>query len=188
MSTIKITEIEHKIDIFSDDFKESLSKISSEHQLKYSLFHHEDGIIWGKFENNVWEFSEGIAPSPKFDLLTLLQARFFGEVAELSFWRVANRLESRLLVEGQGRDLEYFDQVQILWGNKAEPYKNSPFTRMIEGEQGLEHLVPMKNAKPRIGLTLRSYIDYNNQSQAYIRWHRLVNLTDNLQPQTLGSV
>jgi CRISPR-associated protein (TIGR03984 family) len=187
MNKIKISEKDHELDYSSNHaFMESLPKITGIYKLKYGLLHHEDGIIWGKFEEVGWELSEGIAPSPKFDLLTLLQARFFGEAAELFLWKVANRLESRLLVEGYGGYYEYFDQEQILWGDTPEP-STTTFTRMIEGAQGLEHLVPMKNVKPRVGLTIRSYVDYDNQSQAYIRWHRLVELTDNIQPQTLGS-
>ena len=157
------------------------NKLQSELKFTYLLSHHDDGIIWGHFEES-WKLSEKKVNSPAFNPITLQQCRLFGPQAEFFLWRSGSGFRSRKLVEGNGEDYEYIEKRHILWGTEAEPYEAN-FTLMIEGQQGMLHLLPIPNAKPPVALRIRAYIEYKQDYRAYFRWHRLTGIETNIQPK-----
>jgi CRISPR-associated protein (TIGR03984 family) len=178
---VKVKELDHRLDFSAmEKFWKTVHEMTIVHNLKYALSHHDDGVIWGAYQEG-WQLSENKNTSPQFHLVTLLQCRFFGKDAELFIWRSQTGFKSRLLVEGEGKPLEFFDRNQILWGDKVEAI-NEHFTLMREGEQGMEHLFPLSGVNPRAGLIVRAYIDYDDRSNAFIRWHRLTGLKNGLEP------
>ena len=150
------------------------------HGLRYLLAYHDDGVVWGRFENRQWAFSAGkFAISPPFRALTLQECRAFGPTAELLIWHNNGTLKASILTEGDGSKLERFSQTQLLWGDRMEAQKDG-FSLLREGAQDLRHAVPLALAnvkagealKARVRLTVYHYIDYEND-QAYVRWSRL---------------
>lgn len=180
MEKTKITTKDHTIDYSnSEKFWASITNITLELGIQFLLSHHDDGVIWGVYEKD-WLLSENLNTSPQFNLVTLMQCRFFGPQAELFIWRTSSGYASRLLVEGQGKELAFQDSLQILWGDQVSTVSNN-FTLMIEGEQGLKHLLPLKNVKPRTAIKVRSYIDHDQNNTAYYCWHRLYDLASGIE-------
>lgn len=181
MEKIRVNAKEHTINYSTlDAFWEAINKITIDCQLKYLLSHHEDGVIWGVHDSD-WVLSERQNTSPQFNLITLIQCRFFGKSAELFIWRTQSGFSSRLLVEGEGTNFEFVDSQQVLWGDKSETYQEY-FSLMREGEQGMDHLLPLSSAKPRAAIKTRAYIDYDDNKMAYFRWHRLFDLVSGIEP------
>jgi len=161
----------------AEELWDLLNNLSKELALTYLLSHHDDGIIWGVNANG-WILSEGKVNSPQFNPVTLQQCRLFGPTAEFFMWRSGGNFKSRLLVEGSGDRFEFLEKRHMLWGTEAEPY-GTDFSLLREGQQGMLHLLPIKDMKLGAALSYRSYIDYDQDNRAYFRWHRLMGiLTD----------
>lgn len=167
-----------------DKLVASLVTLANDYDLRYLLSHHDDGVVWGRFEKGKWAFSaEQFSVSPEFSPLTLQACRVFGESAELFIWRDgSNTLQASLLLEDDtGTEMPYFEQRQLLWGDQSEQTQ-ADFTLLAESSQGLRHAVPLnvyldKNQYPpkRVALKVRHYIAYDNH-QAYIKWSRLIDI------------
>lgn len=136
---------------------------------KFLLAHAEDGVIWGKFDDDgnlltsfeasAEFYAEGQLKADAPELAgwgraqlrkeTLWQARIFGENAELFLWRDGDNLfHARVIVDGNASadkdDATYqdaFDEPQILWGTDAKELDNG-FTLMTDGAQGMRHAAP----------------------------------------------
>ena len=67
-----------------------LEKQAKDYHFNYLLAHAEDGVIWGKFENDKLKTADIVFPEdcPKLRLLTLQQCRIFGESGEILLWKV----------------------------------------------------------------------------------------------------
>lgn len=179
---IQIQELDHKLDLSSNEaFWVSVNQYTEQYKLKYFLSHQDDGVIWGVFEND-WKLSAGRDPSPSFHLAALQNCRIFGPSAELFIWKNDRGIKSRLLVEGKGDSYEYSDRMQILFGDTVDESVGS-FSLLREGGQGMLHFLPIPDANPRVGLVIRTYIDYDHQGVAYYRYHRLVGIEQNIQPK-----
>jgi CRISPR-associated protein (TIGR03984 family) len=163
------------------------------------LAHADDGVIWGRREEN-GEFSlSGDSDhfpdfSPPLRAGTLQQLRLFGPGGELYVWRVqAGSFSGRWLFETEAADTtrttsKYFDEWQILWGDRLasdNPYRGS-YTLVEEG-QGVRHAIPLeKVSKAKFGLDaarhrplrlqVRHYLDYDHIGQARIYLSRLVTV------------
>lgn len=179
-----------------DELLESLKTQASKHQLRYLLSHHNDGVVWGRFEGQEWLLSSGrfkADSSPAFRAMTLQQCRAFGDDAELFIWAASGQLKASILREGLGCEMPYFEQTQLLWGtNVVDKPKASPegrgdgFSLLREGQQGMLQIVPLavtslkaspKTRGKRLRLLVRHYIDYEAH-QAYVKWSRLVKLDE----------
>ncbi|MFP4336309.1 MAG: CRISPR-associated protein Csx19 [Halothece sp.] len=156
-----------------------------EPNLKYLLAHAEDGVIWGRFEQDgtliTQTAPQDLFPKYKFAKLrwsTLQQCRIFGEKAEVLLWKVNDQPKARLVIDKE--ETEYICENQILWGTKAEKESNG-FTLVSDGSQGLKHAVPLsgsfkgKDSRP-LRLKVHHYIDYDESGVARISLSRLVNL------------
>lgn len=169
---------------------------------RFLLAHAEDGVIWGKFDDdgNLKTSFEASA-NAKYDAEylkgwgraqlrkeTLWQARIFGDDAELFLWRDGDGLfHARVIQEGGALATdekgiyfqEAFDEPQILWGTDAKPLDDD-FTLMTDGAQGMRHAVPSKvdsvpdeSVRP-LRLVVRHYLA--NEDVARVAASRLVEV------------
>lgn len=165
---------------------------------KILLAHADDGVIWGKEENDTLVTSHTIVPefSPKLRAETLQQCRLFNVEGELLIWRDETGFRARLIqdkeVPKQEGEVEAFDEEQMLWGTYRDAIcSRDGFTVVYEG-QGLHHAVPLspnilteecfgkereehKRKRP-LRLTVRHYVEYDKNGFARITLSRLVKL------------
>ena len=163
---------------------------------KYLLAHAEDGVIWGRFDNNRLTTADQVFDKdifrvdlPKLRLNTLQQCRIFGENGEILLWRTDEGWQSRIIQDNS--EVDYITEWQILWGTQEEIGKNNTdgkkygFTLLSDGSQGLKHAVPLKEITFKedkeklhrpVRLLVRHYIDYNDSGIARIFLSRLVSL------------
>jgi len=89
---------------------------------KWLLAHADDGVIWGRCDNDEIITSHDLAPdiSPELRLITLQQAFIFGEQDEVRLWQEENgqksRWRARRLSDGEGA--VSIDETQVLWGSE----------------------------------------------------------------------
>lgn len=139
----------------------------------FALAHANDGVIWGRFDNNQWMWSSGIAPaSPQLRASALQQLRLFGASGELFLWRSGARFAGRTIEDGAGEGVECFDEAQLLWG-KPHGDARSGFQLMREGAQGMLHAPPEAIAREGKLMT-RNYIGYDEDGCALVIASRLV--------------
>ncbi|HWP47350.1 MAG TPA: CRISPR-associated protein Csx19 [Candidatus Limnocylindrales bacterium] len=177
------------------DVKAWLQTQAVQYKLKWLLAHADDGVIWGKInDNGQLVTSNGVAPevSPPLRAETLQQARLFAEHAELLLWRDGdNRWHARLIRQPVNGETPIFtdaiDEPQMLWGTHGE-HRNG-FTLLRDGAQGLCHAVPMelplgknREANPPY-LWVRHYIQEDDSGFARIVASRLVKLKNEEGPK-----
>lgn len=143
-------------------------------------------------------------PVAAFSVETLLDCRVFGEDGELMLWRVADGWQARIYIDDVNSDdnvgsnsapstelsqAEYLDEPQILWGTQTGEMLNNGFTSVVDGNQGLCHVVPVDQipfALPKEGvpnpmfrplrLVVRHYLDQDAEGMLHIVGSRLVEL------------
>jgi CRISPR-associated protein (TIGR03984 family) len=160
-------------------------------KLNYLLAHAEDGVIWGRFDNNQLTTAEKVFDKSKFNfptlrLLTLQQCRVFGPNGEVLLWRTGEQWRSRLVQDNP--EVDKIPERQILWGTHGE--KRGNFTLLWDGSQGLKHAVPFTDIAldernrliNRVRLIVHHYIDYDDSGVARIHLSRLVDLTTEKEP------
>lgn len=65
-----------------------LTEQAQHHGLHFLLAHADDGVIWGRVDNDGLHTSHRIAAqSPQLRAVTLQQCRLFGPAGELLVWR-----------------------------------------------------------------------------------------------------
>jgi CRISPR-associated protein (TIGR03984 family) len=176
-----------------------LQKQAQTYHLQYLLAHAEDGVIWGRFNENYQPIAaESVFCQKKFNidlpklrLLTLQQCRIFGENGEILLWKSQKKWQARLIKDN--RSIEHIHEEQILWGTQIEKGKNGEegeqngFTLLSDGSQGLKHAVPLtgfnnfiqdkKKLYRPVRLVINHYIKYNEETGiARIFLSRLVTL------------
>ncbi len=146
--------------------------------LRYFLAHDDDGVIWGHIDHGQLNlsgetFSEVDVP---LRVLTLQQARLFDAAGELLVWRGDDGWHGRFLDDDDGEILG--DETHCLWGTASNPPEpQNSFTLMRDGVQGLLHAPPLTLPRDaRAVLTVRHYLDYDKQGQAFIALSRLVSV------------
>ena len=164
----------------TEELKESLIQLAEKHQLKYLLSYHDDGVIWGAYKYGSLSLSSDlIEESPLFRAISLKTCRMFGDDAELMVSDSGELgLQAFLLAEGSGDLHRYYEEQQLLWGDRVDECVDG-FSILSEGSQGLRHAVPVHNLElgptERVAVQVRHYIGYRD-SQAYTKWSRLVDL------------
>jgi CRISPR-associated protein (TIGR03984 family) len=157
-------------------------------KLNYLLAHAEDGVIWGRFDNNQLTTAEKVFHKSKFKVdfptlrvLTLQQCRVFGQNGEVLLWRTGETWRSRLVQDNP--EVDKIPERQILWGTHGE--KRDKFTLLWDGSQGLKHAVPFNEIElgdrnkliNPVRLLVHHYITYDDNGVARISLSRLVDLT-----------
>jgi len=139
----------------------------------YALAHADDGVIWGRFADGQWSWSSGIVQtSPPLRASTLQQLRLFGVNGELFVWRSESGFAGRVIQDGTGEAISWFDEDQVLWGKPEDQVMNG-FQLMREGAQGLLH-APPKAIAERGKLKTRNYISYDEDGCAFVKASRLI--------------
>ncbi len=151
----------------------ALSEQARSYGMRWLLAHADDGVIWGEFRDNELHLSSDAFPevSPPLMAETLQHARLFGPRAELLLWKDDTIWRARLIQDGAGEPCEYYDEAHMLWGNKEER-RNGGFVLLRQGKEGLRHAPPASSTDVR--LTVRHYLAYDEDGQAYVVYSRLV--------------
>lgn len=144
------------------------------------LAHADDGVIWGK----VMDGKLVTAPaSPALRGETLQNARLFNQTSEIYLWRDGDGVfQTRSIQDAETpqKELSYFDEDQILWGNSVEATENG-FTLLSDGAQGLKHYVPLEvtadGENRPLRLKVRHYLEEDDTGFVRIGFSRLVSLS-----------
>jgi CRISPR-associated protein (TIGR03984 family) len=164
---------------------------AKKHNLRYLLAHAEDGVIWGRFDENGLKTSGDLLfdkctkfHPAKLRSQTLQQCRMFGDKCEVMLWKIGKDWKARSIEDTNNQDCLH-DEHQILWGTKAEKEKDG-FTLVADGQEGLKHAVPLvsipfdqsKNLYRPLRLTVRHYLDEDPDTGVVrVYLSRLVDLT-----------
>ena len=193
------------MDDFANDPIEWLSKQMRGHRLKYLLAHADDGVIWGRLDDQELITSHRVAPkhSPQLRIETLQMVRAFSRAGELLVWRNEDgEWAGRLITEAtrpnttdeqvsqlsaeSGQPVptdewtEAFDEQQILLGTKAV-LLDKGFYLMSEGSQGLFHAVPLHPGEigeqnRTLRLVVRHYLQADEYGFTRVNTSRLFSL------------
>ncbi|ESA32292.1 crispr-associated tigr03984 family [Leptolyngbya sp. Heron Island J] len=160
------------------------------YKLKYLLAHAEDGVIWGRFDEESLitadqVFTDLSQKLPTLRLSTLQRCRAFSQAGELLLWK--SRSDWKYCFTGN-LDGDYISEKQMLWGTQKveEVEEKDGFTLVKDGSEGLRHAVPCvdipfsndrKKLKRPLRLEVHHYIDYDEDGLARINRSRLVDLT-----------
>lgn len=164
--SLQVNKVE--VDGFAIDPRSWLEKKAREAKLHYLLAHMDDGVIWGKFDDQYQLTLVGdMIDAVKVELRanTLQQARVFDAQGELLIWKAANAFKARQISNAENVNAEYVDEDLILWGTKTERY--GVFTLLTDGEQGLLHAPPATKDEgkgKRLALVVRHYIGYDDEN------------------------
>lgn len=180
MSAYRIEQIEVK-DTFEQNPDEWLLGKARAYDLRILLAHADDGVIWGRANDDGLHTSHGIAPeSPPLRATTLQQCRLFGPAGELLVWRINDGWRARYVTDTTDHSDDTIDEDQILWGSNVETVKDR-FTLVREGSQGMRHAVPIvvsnqQLERHQLRLRVRHYINENIDGEARVTLSRLVRL------------
>lgn len=165
---------------FVDDPAAWLAAAMRQRKLRTLLAYADDGVIWGRLDDDRLRLSREVAPevSPELRAVTLRECRLFGPAGELLLWRDDDRWRSRYLGDGGAVGEDAFDEDQLLWGDTVEETRNG-FTLVREGAQGLRHAAPVIVTQEQmrahaLRLRVRHYIEHNADGEARIALSRLV--------------
>jgi CRISPR-associated protein (TIGR03984 family) len=156
----------------------------------YLLAHMDDGVIWGRIDDD----GKLITPTsdfvPELRVLTLQALRLFNQTGEVFLWRDGDgQFHARQIVDGAGNAISYFDEAHVLWGDDAQPAATDGFTLMSDGAQGLRHLVPLKvniNGDDRhrpLRLYVRHYLCEDETGFVRVSFSRLIDLRVEIMPE-----
>lgn len=155
-----------------------LNQQATQYALTTALAFADDGVIWGRFDG-AWKWSgDSFDVSPPLRWNTLQQIRLFGADAEVFLWRANGAWAGRVIAESAGHEHEYFDERQLMWGEKDGEEKNG-FALMRDDRQDLRHTPPVKIANEG-KLCTRNYLDYDQDGSVKIIASRLVDVKEEM--------
>ncbi len=164
--SLQVNKIE--VDGLTIDPRSWLENKAREAKLHYLLAHADDGVMWGKFDDQYQLTLAGdVIDAVKVELRadTLQQARVFDAQGELLIWKAANAFKARQISQEENVNAEYVDEDLILWGTKT--VRHGVFTLLSDGEQGLLHAPPATKDEgkgKRLALVVRHYIGYDDEN------------------------
>ena len=111
--------------------------------------------------------------SEVFEPRYLQRLRVFDETTELLLLKEAHLVfKGRLRIDGQGKETEVVDALQVLWGTKKEKLEVEEWVLITEN-RGTSITLPfaydslrIDDQQKRVQLKTRNYIDYNSLDQA----------------------
>jgi CRISPR-associated protein (TIGR03984 family) len=181
------TVVDVDMGAFSQDPRAWLAQRMSDEML-WLLAHADDGVIWGKRQDDgTLLLSSDVYSDPDdypsvavpLRAVTLQQARVFGKTGELLIWRTEKGFAGRMLADAQMTLEALPDEQHLLWhqGNPVNIDQQTGFALLQEGQQGQRHAPPViPKGRQRPALTVRHYVDYDGEGQAYVALSRLVDL------------
>ena len=137
----------------------------------YLLVHADDGVIWGKVENDTLTTSSNAFPDVfkvKLRWETIQQLRLFGPESELFSWQCEGALCDPITKPYQSESkLDVVEENVLLWGKVIENKKG--FSLCYEGEQGLMHAPPIEaEVGSAIYLVTHQFITYDKHGQLQV--------------------
>jgi len=166
------------------------------------LAHAEEGVIWGKLVDGKLKLASHVNQSaPQLRSATLIEARFFGERAEIHLSRTNDGWQACRIEDQHGAG-DSFDELHRLWGVRIDTNmarrlwgdqsngRQAGFTLLHEPGVGITHTVPLDipesafaalrsgydTYRPLV-LTCRHYLGYDQDTgEAQIAATRLVGL------------
>lgn len=157
------------------------SRFLGKDETLYLLAHADDGVIWGRIENDtlaLLRLEMGVA---SLRSKTLQQCRVFGTRGELFVWREAEaRWRGRCLVEETAVSYCTLLEEQVLWGDRVLKSRNG-FAQIEERRDvGFRQVVPLTVSPDRLGvnqqrvlLTVCHYLSEDGDGQARLILSRL---------------
>lgn len=153
--------------------------------LCWLLAHADDGVIWGKMEDDRLNLPDPDRFGhlvPPLRALSLQQARLFGPSAELRIWRNEAGWQACLIQDDVGDITRCYDEHQILWGNHPEKRYNG-FTQISDGETGRRHVAPFSlepaqfsHKRRALRLQTRHYLSEEENGLLRVTLSRLVEV------------
>lgn len=165
------------LDDFNNNTMVWLLEKAKSNNLRWLLAHANDGVIWGEVRKDGLHLSN-ILFGPDLNNKTLQTIRLFGETGELLLWRSDSSWKGRLVKDNGGKEYEYYDEGQLLWGTAIESSKDG-FVLLYHGAEGLRHAPPIDlqgSDELPLKLNMRHYINFDPDGQAYVEFSRLVSI------------
>lgn len=144
------------------------------------LAHADDGVIWGRVVNGALVTAYEAAGTnagvrqycTELRVETLQQARLFSAERELLVWRDdANpqQWHAVRLIDNPNHPNLHQNDFYLLWGTGSQDAQRQlaqSFTLMVDGEQGLRHVVPLQpvSDKQHARLAVRHYWEENDET------------------------
>lgn len=161
--------------------KQAVDLCDAESKL-YALIHLDDGVLWGRVEND-----KLVVPSPAdcdwvptLRTLTIQQCRLFSRKGELFIWRIAEgRWRGRKVTDAPNTNYELIPEEQLLIGNQVAAKLPNDFMAIREASTGLRQVVPLTatiDDDHRLALVVHHYLSEDDDGQANIKCSRLVDL------------
>ncbi len=124
------------------------------------LAHADDGVIWAIAGEQALTFpADTLIDQAALRAPTLIWARLFDRTQEIFLWRVAEgRWAARRIADDVGEVVAYIDEPHLLWGTAVVAAEGA-FTRVAEGQQGLEHAFPAAIAAEKLDDAQRLHLD-----------------------------
>jgi CRISPR-associated protein (TIGR03984 family) len=131
----------------------------------WALFHCDDGVTWGYFDDGTWRLGSQVFPdvSPRLSAISLQELRVFCRAFEVLIWRAQDGYRGRVLRDVEPSSvldpLAPDEEERPLLGDRAIEQRGR-FTRVGDGT-GAEQVLPLRlpqgfmSARPR--LVLRHY-------------------------------
>lgn len=161
--------------------KRAKSLTSKSNEPIYLLLYADDGVLWGRVENEEIVIPQNCSKLPKLRSLTVQQCRLFNSIGEIFIWREEEGVWRGREIIDEGKDYDKIDEEQILFGRKAEELNNA-FTYVYEEGEGIYQVVPLKisqhelDKNKRIFLSIRHYFGKDEDGQLTIEYTRLRGL------------
>lgn len=182
-----------EMDGFANEPTKWLFQQMHAHKLEYLLAHADDGVIWGRLNDEELIISHDVAPehSPPLRAETLQTVRLFAVTGELLVWRDevgawVGRFITEMISGATAEWSEAYEEKQVLLGTYAKPLERG-FSLLSEGSQGLFHVVPIhlsgqidEERRP-LHLVVRHYLKADNYGFVRVDASRLLGL--HLEPK-----
>lgn len=160
------------------------------HGLTTLLAFADDGVVWGRIEENgkLLTAYEAVGSGAALRPITLQEARLFGEDGEVLVWKTRDGFKARYLTDHGFKTTQ--DERMLLWGDTSEGLKNG-FSLLRDGAQGMAHAVPFevkpgtsdRNPATPPRLVVRHLIEQDETTgMARIAASRLVRLEEDTLP------
>lgn len=153
--------------------------------MPWLLVHADDGVIWGRREpdGSLLLSSDVFAQKKRYPAiavelraLTLQQCRIFGKGGEVLIWRESSQFRGRIVRNDSATEVDLWDEQHLLWGTRVVEEREG-FSLLEEGQQGPQHAVPIAIPRDRrAALTVRHYVEQDENGQAVVVMSRLVDL------------
>lgn len=136
--------VKHNIGSTSDPLEELKSQAPDDEFI--ILAHLNAGIRWGICQNRQLALAPDFPKhaQPEFSIAALQQLRVFNAHFEFFAWRKDDHSFGwRVIRDGEGEAVEYFDEDTLLWGTHVEA-RHDGFALLREGAQGMRHSPPLQ--------------------------------------------